>query len=64
MPEAHISETEATPQGQAPAAPGPRLDYNVPQQIAYSGQNYIELKVDPTDFRATRAGTQAGEKGP
>jgi hypothetical protein len=41
----------------------PLLDYNVPQQITYSGQNYIELRLDPSDFSATRAGANSPEDG-
>ena len=31
------------------AQPGPRLSYDVPQQVSYSGANYIELQL-PAEF--------------
>ena len=36
-----------------PTAGAPTLSYEVPQQVTYSGQHYIELRLDPTDFIAT-----------
>jgi hypothetical protein len=35
------------------ARQGPLLSYNVPQQVAYSGDHYIELVLEPGDFLAT-----------
>jgi hypothetical protein len=41
----------------AAAAPsgGPILSANVPQQVSYSGQNFIELDLPETAFLATAA---------
>jgi hypothetical protein len=57
MPEGRTSDTEhGSP---ALAEPGPTLSSNVPQQVTYSGQHYIELRLAPTDFVATaRAHTE------
>lgn len=37
------------------AAAAPILSANVPQQISYSGQNFIELQLPGTAFAATAA---------
>ena len=31
---------------------GPILSYNVPQQVSYSGQNYLEIDLDESYFLA------------
>lgn len=40
---------------------GPILSYDVPQDVTYSGQHYIEIQLDPGDFIATARGQLAGE---
>ena len=35
-----------------PAQNGPILSYNVPQQVSYSGQNYLEIDLDESYFLA------------
>lgn len=37
---------------------GPLLSANVPQQVSYSGQNYIELRLPPSAFIASTQGTE------
>lgn len=45
-----MSETISTP---APApSGGPRLSYDLPQQVSYSGQSFIELALEPDYFIA------------
>jgi hypothetical protein len=45
------------PPDSPPAAPsadtGPTLSYDVPQTVAYSGQNYIEIRLEPEYFLAS-----------
>ena len=40
---------------------GPILSYNVPQDVTYSGQHYIEIQLAPEDFIATARARLAGE---
>jgi hypothetical protein len=40
---------------------GPILSYNVPQDVTYSGQHYIEIQLAPEDFIATARGRLAGQ---
>lgn len=51
MPESPTSESQPGPR--RPSHTAPLLSYNVPQQVAYSGQNYIELTLAANDFIAT-----------
>ena len=51
MPESQAPE--AQPEAERPSQTAPLLSYNVPQQVAYSGQNYIELRLAANDFIAT-----------
>lgn len=46
------------------ASGGPQLSGDLPQQVSYSGQNYLELRLDPTDFVATAqaAGSQGAHR--
>lgn len=56
--------TSNTPEGGTPTPPrtgGPVLSYNVPQQVSHSGQNIIELRLEPRDFLASAAGERASE---
>ena len=41
--------TSPTP---APASGGPRLSYDLPQEVSYSGQSFIELDLEPAYFIA------------
>jgi hypothetical protein len=51
------SNQKRTAASAAAAAPGggPVLSANVPQQVSYSGQNFIELALPDTAFLATAA---------
>jgi hypothetical protein len=49
MPEGRTDEGGASEL----ASPGPVFSYDVPQEVTYSGQHYIELRLAPTDFIAT-----------
>jgi hypothetical protein len=45
-----MSEPTSTP---APApSGGPRLSYDLPQEVSYSGQSFIELALEPEYFIA------------
>ena len=48
-----MSDTTSTSTGEAPAS-GPVPGYDVPQDIAYSGQSFIDLGV-PHDFFVAQA---------
>lgn len=38
---------------------GPVISKAIPQEVAYDGQQFIELKLAPTDFIATARGLAA-----
>lgn len=44
-----------TPAGESRPA-GPRLSYDVPQEVSYSGDSYMVLQVDPSWFAASYKG--------
>jgi hypothetical protein len=48
-----MPNSDATSLGQVPQPARPVLSANVPQQISYSGQNYIELLLRPGSFAAS-----------
>lgn len=52
MPDRRRLESDAATLSAPPSA-GPILSDNVPQEVTYSGQHYIEIKLRPTDFIAT-----------
>jgi hypothetical protein len=41
-----------TPAAAPTPGAGPTLSYDVPQTVAYSGQNYIEIRLEPEYFLA------------
>lgn len=51
--ESKANATAATAENGAPLLSG-----NVPQQVSYSGQNYIELRLPPNAFIASTQGTE------
>jgi hypothetical protein len=51
MPESRSPEAQTG--AESPSQRAPLLSYNVPQQVGYSGQNYIELRLAANDFIAT-----------
>lgn len=60
MPESRMPEGQ--PGAERPAQTAPLLSYNVPQQVAYSGQNYIELTLAENDFIATARAIEQEER--
>ena len=61
MPDRRRSDAEAGTGNASPSA-GPILSESVPQEITYSGQHYIEIKLAPSDFVAT-ARAAANQEG-
>jgi len=57
MTQINVNDRAAEP----PAGSAPVLSYNVPQQVNHSGQNYIELRLEPSDFIASAAAAQRKE---
>lgn len=53
--------SDQTRGAEPPKPTGPSLSYDVPQEVSYSGQSFIELQLPPDFFIATSLGQSKGD---